>query len=787
MRRWAESLLVPIAVMAVTWPLAWFTTDASWRWPSAAVLAAMALTGATLRSLRRPRWQTIAIQTAVMLAGIAVVASRLVDDLPPDVERPGVWGVRHAVELVAGGIETIQTYAVPAPVTPGLLFVVLAGIVVLAWCVETVALTLRRPVLGALPLLAVAVATASNTGRPLAPWYFLITAAAWLGVLALQNLERVHHWLGTPTGAQPIDPTGVRTGVRQHLNLAQHTAAVALVAALALPWALPHLPPAALVGGFGGVGSERSGSASGSGSVRFTDTLDVAADLADRSDAPVIRYSSELAAPPPLRVLTTSSYADGQWRPDAVSQLSDALPPEPEGLGEDVPLRDGRITVMENNVAAPQLAVPPLAVAIDLGRTSWAYDLAIDAVSVDGAVDDYEVDYAQIDVRETLPAGVGDPGSDPDRPRFDDAVLDVDPVSELMVRDLADQIVGDATNQIEIAQALQGFFRGPTFTYSLTLAPPVQESGEPLDPISHFLVTRQGYCTQFATAMVMMARSQGIPARLALGFLPGEPQDDGSWTVVASNAHAWPELYIDGLGWTRFEPTPAEQAGAAPAYPIPQSDSDVAETPETQAPEEVPEDDPDVSDAASDDDSGSGATDSSTALWTALGRALLVVAALALLLTVAPAIGWWYRSGPRRRARTSAERIEAHWHALVAGLRDLGVGAPGAITPRQAHAHYVAALGGDDPVVTTTLARITGALEDTRYAAGGGDEAGVAEAVQTVLRRHRRTLGRARRLRVALLPRSAWPIGRSIPGTGASDRQEPPSSTMSPLRVEATG
>src|SRR5665809_71898 len=77
---------------------------------------------------------------------------------------------------------------------------------------------------------------------------------------------------------------------------------------------------------------------------------------------------------------------------------------------------------------------------------------------------------------------------------------------------------------------------------------------------------RKGYCVQFATAMVMMSRAAGIPAHMALGFLPGS-SDKGVWTVIAADAHAWPELYLDGLGWTRFEPTPSR--AAPPAYATP--------------------------------------------------------------------------------------------------------------------------------------------------------------------------------------------------------------------------
>ena len=76
----------------------------------------------------------------------------------------------------------------------------------------------------------------------------------------------------------------------------------------------------------------------------------------------------------------------------------------------------------------------------------------------------------------------------------------------------------------EHALAIQDYLRtSGGFTYSLTLATARDSAGRSLDldPLSNFLVTKQGYCVQFATAMVMMARSAGIPARMAIGFLPG--------------------------------------------------------------------------------------------------------------------------------------------------------------------------------------------------------------------------------------------------------------------------
>ena len=67
-----------------------------------------------------------------------------------------------------------------------------------------------------------------------------------------------------------------------------------------------------------------------------------------------------------------------------------------------------------------------------------------------------------------------------------------------------------------------------------------------------------------------MARTLGIPARVQVGFTPGTATEDGTWVVTLHDAHAWPELWFEGVGWVRFEPTPGGgDGGGAPAYAPP--------------------------------------------------------------------------------------------------------------------------------------------------------------------------------------------------------------------------
>ncbi|MBI1895664.1 MAG: DUF3488 domain-containing protein [Acidobacteria bacterium] len=86
-----------------------------------------------------------------------------------------------------------------------------------------------------------------------------------------------------------------------------------------------------------------------------------------------------------------------------------------------------------------------------------------------------------------------------------------------------------------------------------------------LDPMSHFLFERKkGHCEYFASAMALMLRSAGIPARIAVGFQSGQYNPlTGMHVIRASDAHSWVEAYIDGQGWSSFDPTPAAPEGGS--------------------------------------------------------------------------------------------------------------------------------------------------------------------------------------------------------------------------------
>jgi transglutaminase-like putative cysteine protease len=85
-----------------------------------------------------------------------------------------------------------------------------------------------------------------------------------------------------------------------------------------------------------------------------------------------------------------------------------------------------------------------------------------------------------------------------------------------------------------------------------------------LHAVVGFMRRRKGHCTHFASATALMLRTQGIPARVATGFVTGDWSDKESCFVVSTkNAHAWVEVHYEGVGWVTYDPTPSERRLAA--------------------------------------------------------------------------------------------------------------------------------------------------------------------------------------------------------------------------------
>ena len=134
------------------------------------------------------------------------------------------------------------------------------------------------------------------------------------------------------------------------------------------------------------------------------------------------------------------------------------------------------------------------------------------------------------------------------------------PATDPRIYELAQQMTAGAHTPAQWARAIEGHLR-QDYGYTLELlSKPVD------DPLANFLfVRKKGHCEYFASSMAVMLRTLGIPSRVVTGFQSGVYNPMTGWQVIrASDAHSWVEAWIEGRGWTTFDPTPFDPNGGEP-------------------------------------------------------------------------------------------------------------------------------------------------------------------------------------------------------------------------------
>jgi transglutaminase-like putative cysteine protease len=223
-----------------------------------------------------------------------------------------------------------------------------------------------------------------------------------------------------------------------------------------------------------------------------------------------------------------------------------------------------------------------------------------------------------------------------------------------------------------------------------------------------------GYAEQFASAFAVLARSQGFPTRVAVGYLlnPQELKGD-TYTVSSKDAHAWAEVNLAGYGWVTFEPTdPQRHAGKTPE----QQQTDTAQqndAPDDKTKASQPVEDPNLPKV-------------STSTLTPLDWALFVAIGLGVLLVLTPiAIGVEkFRRRRMRRTGSRAAKIIGAWQESADRLVEHGVPVTAADTPLEI-AHQARARLGEEVGSVAVLAPIVTAAV---YSPLEPDEQAVAEA-----------------------------------------------------------
>ena len=753
--RGIDATLAGLATMTAAWPITTLLAEPTWVGETVLLLAVIALSGIGARALALRGWQVLMAQLACsVLAASAIYGRGHLWFGLPTFETLGFAG-----DLVREALVTVQAYAAPAPTTPGLSFVVGCALGLIALAVDYLAVTRRSPSLAGLPLLTAFLAAAANSGAALPVQFFVAAAAMWLILVARSGSAILRRWGTTVAVSRTPAPQDVGSqGGHEYGSVARTLGALALLAAVAIPLALPQLPPTFLGSGLG-----RSSSATGgSGVVGFSQSLDLAADLNSQSNNPVLEYRTADPSPPPLRVAVGSLYKSDQsvWEPKSAGLPALSTRPsipDPTGLSAEVPKKPFAMTVSRNLLDEPNLATPYPLVSADLGNIPWGLSPEGQEVKVAERPDSYSLSYFRLEPTAKMLRAASTSGPS----TFDPTEPDLNSDGEFAptVSALTERLTAGKKSGYDQAMAIQQYLRASGgFSYSLTLADPtVDASGAQVDPLTNFLITKQGYCVQFASAMVMMSRAAGVPARMAIGFLPGTPDRD-VWTVTAADAHTWPELYFEGIGWTRFEPTPSR--GVPAAYAIPSAPDQTAAdddpvtaatpAPATAAPK-------DLGDPSTDNGTTGavGLGPSSVLGWLTSGWGAVLLAFLLGLLgsLVVPTAARWRRRRSLVTARTVAQRVEVQWELLTSSLGDLGIAPAPSRTPKQQHAYYdqEAFLEGD---ASRALGRVVQTLERSRYAMAAPAPDGLSADARLVFKAAAATRRRRDRLRAGLWPSS---------------------------------
>lgn len=314
----------------------------------------------------------------------------------------------------------------------------------------------------------------------------------------------------------------------------------------------------------------------------------------------------------------------------------------------------------------------------------------------------------------------------------------------------------------EQARALQDHFQR-NFRYDLNA-----RQGHDEQALENFLLRNQrGYCEQFAGSYAVLARTLGLPTRVAVGFTPGELQSDGLYHVRDEHAHAWPEVYLHGYGWVAFEPTPGRGApGAEPYTGLPEAQdtagapttaSTVAPTPTTVASDESP-----ATSAPTPEDLSSSPTQQSSeegGLPGVVQLALVVLGLAALWAVVVPALHL-RRRRQRHRPAGSRAGVLAAWADTAEVLASAGLSRRPAETMTEYAARAAKALALA-PGPAQALRGLAAEAAAAAYAAGevaGDTTARATTAAATVRTAVLEQVTRRDRLRWWLDPRPLIPV-----------------------------
>jgi transglutaminase-like putative cysteine protease len=732
------------------------TDDSGWFAKAVLLVCFQSAVGAAGRRLPLARPLTVLLQAVLSLVVLTVMfaSQQALGGL-----LPGPQALRQLGQVVQDGITDVSDFSIPAPVTPGIRMLLIGGVAIVALTVDAIAVTYNSAAPAGLPLLAL-YSIAAGLASSGASWlFFLLAAAGYLLLLLAEGRDRMSRWgrvfsspppTGAPGGGQPLGGT---TPVRGARRIGVMALGIALIAPAALPSLGSGLLDTSNHGGQGGGGQ-------GGGSVNLV------AALQDNLNQPrnhtVLSYTTNAkdSSGMYLRIAALDKFDGKQWEPsDQPTEPIPAQLPRPQGMAADVKFTPVTTKVrVDGSYVQGLLPVPFPALSVQAAG-NWEFQpegrMIVGKHGQTASGENYDVTSMQVE-----PTAQQLTDARPATGRIAKQYEQVPSSLPAIVKQTALRETKGATSDYEKAVDLQRYFTSGQFVYNTQA-----KAGTGVDAIARFLQTKEGFCVHFAFTMAAMARTLHIPARVAIGFTPGEGNGDGVMTVGLKDAHAWPELYFEGIGWTRFEPTPYR--GSAPDYtltPSPHSSDNQPDlAPHTTAPAQTGTPTPTQScrqDSVSADCGEAAAVPSGGSGGGGLGAARTALIALAaLLVLLLPTTPLLWRSRVRRRRlggggdRAGGTALSA-WQEVVDTGWDYGVPPDESETPRRAMARLVRD-GRLDGAAAESAGVLSSAVEQALYAADPRPTPGLAEHVRRVHAGLRASAGRWGRVRAAALPRSA--------------------------------
>ncbi len=721
-------------------------TNQSYFFAGAAMTGVLVLLGIGLRLVRTP---ALLVGVAQLVALTEMLILGFGDKLKLGV-LPTASTVTGLRDLIDSGMAVASKYPAPAPESAGLTMLVLLAIGVVGVLVDFFGAGLRRVPLTGLPLLTMYTVpvTALPDGIPF--YGFLPGAVAYVALLLTDERDRLSHW-GRLVSRTAHGHENTAMDTSSLVATGRRVSAIAISTAVLLPIFIPAFS-SSFLDGSGGTGP---GTGKG-GQLSFDDPMVSLASSLRRPEPVDLLEVSDDVVPDYLRLVVLDRPGPNAWSANAVDldntiAVSSVLP-RPGGLSDTIESEQHQMTIDvtdEFSQNSSWLPVPYFSQYVAIGE-DWAYvprDQTVTATTETSASDlpDYTVTYSQSMPTQDQLAAAGPAPADI-RDEFAAVPDDVPPGIE----NLARALTSGAATPYESAVLLQSFFRdADEFSYDLDAA-----YGYGYEAMTEFLQKRRGFCQQFAATMAMMARTLGIPSRIVVGFLkPERKEGDETYVITSDNVHAWPELYFEGAGWVRFEPTPGVGAalpswaprpaaptsnptGPSPSLP---TGGELTEDPRADRPTESPT-------ASTTDSSGGGNGSAPSKGWLAL------FAAVAVGLTPM-ALRRGIRRSRLNRPINAAEAAESAWLELRDHIRDLRLPWTGSMTPR-ARERAVATLLMGDGESLAALNRLALSVERARYAASPSPAGDPAADAVTVMGSISQAAERGQRVRALLLPGS---------------------------------